>query len=310
MKKLIALTLTGVTILSLCACNTTKTTKPVQDSDVEITDSEKPQSGNESYNYDDTYWFIDPTDEKTMKGIVDSLIACEPRLGDKSVTDVNDDLGKRVYDGFEKPYDQYSLSSYGSEFYFGYGISEKDEFVQGRDHVQSVGYSGYEKKDLNTGLLDFEIVGYSESYTHAERPGSGDVSIMVYDEARATACYKILKEYVSEIFKDEIVAVEDNGTWGYYYKYGEKANDVVAVVRCTQMKDDDGNLLDQWNIEVFITFNTPNLMEASGMVAKETHEETIGPVDDNGDPVSSEEGPSMEEVTQIITDVALDENGN
>ena len=127
MKKIISTVLVGAMAFGVCACNTTKTTKPAQDSSVEVTDSEKPQS--ESYNYDDTYWFIDPTDEKTMKGIVDSLIACEPRLGDKSVTDVNDDLGKRVYEGFEKPYDQYSLSSYGSEFYFGYGISEKDEFV-------------------------------------------------------------------------------------------------------------------------------------------------------------------------------------
>ena len=107
---------------------------------------------------------------------------------------------------------------------------------------------------------NYRILRYDQPFIHTMRPGVGDFKIYVYDEERAETCAKILRDYISELYKDEIVCTEDLGIWGFAYKYADGPNDYVAIVRKDFVQDNHSTLLDRWEVEVTITFNTPNMM--------------------------------------------------
>lgn len=274
MKKLISVVLAGAVIMGACACNKKDSPKATRDNDTTVEDAEETEAdaedvdetegdretdadtaaAKETVNYEDEYWFVDPTDEKEMKKLVDDLIACEPKLNDK-MNDDNDMVGKRVGTTFDHMFSEYSLFSYGHDFHFEYGSEMMTDIYTGRDHVRYVSYSGYELED--EGRLDFTVKGYKEGYTHKERPAGGSVVLFVYDEDRAKACRDIWIDYVRELYKDEITEEKVWESGNVDFRYSEKVSDVVASVTSEQMKDED-----HWCVSVYITFNTPDMMPA------------------------------------------------
>ena len=91
----------------------------------------------------DNCWFIDVTDEATVKKLVDDLIACEPHAGDLDDDDHND-FGNRVLYGFDQEYWTFEHYSNGNQFDFEYSLFEDNpDLIQSRDHVARVGYDGY-----------------------------------------------------------------------------------------------------------------------------------------------------------------------
>lgn len=281
-EKLLSIVLAGSMVIGICACNKTGSGKSGKDDDddddrgrdrrTERTEEDEEETTEttldlEAY-WEDEYWFIDPSDEATMKHFVDCMIACEPRLGDMNITNERSDFGQRVWDGFDKHYSgNYGMSSQG-EFVFEYGNSDREDLIKRRDHVGLVAYNSYEKETLGD-MFDFKIVSYAENYMHPLRPGSCEASIYIYDEARAEKCKQILIDYLSEIYKDEIIRTEDQGIWGYYMFYGDSGVDYVCYVRLVQLRDDDKNPIDTWFIDVCVTFNTPELMRADVIAESE-----------------------------------------
>ena len=244
------------------ANNIVNHTSPVQDDDsgfALFTDASPDSDDQGTGGSDlDNCWFIDVTDEATVKKLVDDLIACEPRAGDLDDDDHND-FGNRVLYGFDQEYWTFEHYSNGNQFDFEYSLFEDNpDLIQSRDHVARVGYDGYEVEDMERG--NYRILRYDQPVIHTMRPGVGDFKIYVYDEERAETCAKILRDYVSELYKDEIVCTEDLGIWGFAYKYADGPNDYVAIVRKDFVQDNHSTLLDRWEVEVTITFNTPNMM--------------------------------------------------
>ncbi len=268
MKKLISVVLAGAVIMGVCACNKNDSPKKTRDTDSAVEEAEEEADEDEkeaeesaaettARNYEDKYWFIDPTDESTMKKIVDDLIACEPKLGDH--VGEPEDVGKRVGTTFDKMFSEYGLYTYGHEFYFEYGSENRTDVINGRDHVRYVSYSNYDLESV--GHLEYDITGYDKVYTHKERPGSGAVVLYVYDETRAKAARDIWAGYVAELYKDEIIDVTESSSGNMRYRYGEAVNDVVAEVNIEKLDDNNGEPVSCWRVEVFITFNTENMIK-------------------------------------------------
>ena len=266
MKKFLSIVLVGAMVIGSCSCNKKDSRRSDRDDDDDrdqrsetTDDADVKDKDNDEISTSDYYWYFDPTDEKTMRRLVDSIIACEPRVGDVCITNERDDFAERVWDGFDHKYSScYGYSSQG-EFVFEYG--NYDDYLSVReDRIGLISYSGYAKKDIGAGLFDFEITGYDEAYLHEYRPGSGCAAMYIYDEARAEKCKQILIDYLSELYKDQIIRTEDLGIVGFVLCYGEKSTDYVANVRLIQLRDDDHNPIDVWFIDLCITFNTPALM--------------------------------------------------
>ena len=269
MKKLISVVLAGAVIMGVCACNKSDSPKKTRDTDTAVeeaeeeddedeTEAEETAAENVAHIFEDDYWFIDPTDEATMKELVDDLIACEPKLGDH--VGEPEDVGKRVGTTFGKKFNEYSLYSYGHQFNFVYGSENMTDVINERDHVRYVAYSNYDLESV--GRLEFDVTGYDKVYTHKDRPGTGSVVLYVYDEDRAKAARAIWAGYVSELYKDEIVEVTESSSGNIRCRYGEAVNDTIADVNVDQLKDNNSNPINCWRVELFITFDTENMFKA------------------------------------------------
>ena len=270
MKKILSIVLAGAMVIGSCSCSgkdsrrsgrnndddDDRDTRTEQTDDADVTEKDRGDNSNPN-----GYWLIDPTDEATMKRLVDDIIACEPRLGDVCLTNERDDFAERVWEGFDQKYTSaYGMSAQG-EFVFEYGDYE-DYLTNREDRIGLISYSGYNREKIGADLFDFKISGYEEAYLHELRPGSGCAAIYIYDETRAEKCKQILIDYLSELYKDKIKRTEDMGIMGFALCYGEAGTDYVANVRLIQLRDDDHNPIDVWFIDLTITFNTPDLMSA------------------------------------------------
>ena len=237
MKKLVCVVLAGAVIMGACACNKKDTPRSTRNNETtveedededpeEITEAEEPAETTE-INYEDLYWFVDPTDEATVKKLIDTVIACQPQMNDS-----DSDIGKKVSTTFDHKYSQYSMMSYGYQFYFEYGNEKRTETINGRNHVRFVAYNGFELEDI--GRLDFKVRGYkAKDYGNQERPASGTVALYVYDEKEANACKDIFVNYIKELYKDEIAGEKTFETLnGIYLLYGDKQTDRLAEIWC------------------------------------------------------------------------------
>ena len=277
MKKLLCTVLAGAMIVSVCACNKNGSSKSRRDDDDDDRDQREEQTDDDEttettrdveVNPEDQYWFVDPTDETTMKRLVDDMFKCEPKLGDVNIVNERSDYADRVWDGFDHRYSSsYGLSAEG-EFVFEYGDNDNEEIINRRDHVSVIAYNGYERESLG-GIFDFKISSYEESYMHPYRPGSCEAAIYIYDQARAEKCQQILLDYLSEIYKDEIIRTEDAGILGIKLYYGNDGIEYVGYVRLIQCRDEDKNPIDTWFVDVCVTFNTPELMRADVVAESE-----------------------------------------
>lgn len=286
MKKLICVLLTGVVILGVCACNkketrktkktretTEQTYEETEDEPEKTTDSEEPEETTkkkDTSNYEDNYWFVDVTDEATMRKLIDDLIACEPRLNDEC-TKERDDVGKRVAEGFDHKFSGYGLYSEGRTFNFEYGSDKRQDIIKERDHIFSLGYNNYQLDKLE-GHLNFKVAGYKTVYSHKERPGCGSVIISVYDEERAKACKAVLMKYLKELYKDEAKNIKDKETGRSYITYSDKVNDLLCEVNIMEEKGSAG-APGYWKVYCAVYFNNADLMNAASS-AKETSETT------------------------------------
>ena len=285
MKKLICVLLAGAVILGVCACDkknsrknkksreTKQTYEEVEEEPEKTTASEESEETTETtkkkkveINLEDNYWFIDVTDEATMKKLVDALIACEPQLNDVCSGE-REDVGKRVADGFGKKYSGYGLFSNARTFNFEYGSENRTDIINGRDHISTLGYTNYNLEKLE-GHLNFRVAGYKEAHSRKERPGSGSVTIVVYDEDRAKACRDILVDYLKEVYKDDIKSEKEFKSGNYYLNYGEKLTDSVAEVIIQKCEGKNGSP-DYWQVHFMVSFNTENMMNA-GTASSET----------------------------------------
>ena len=287
MKRLICAVLAGAVILGVCACDkknsrknkknreTTKQTyEEVEDEPEKTTASaetgETTKKKKEESNYEDDYWFVDVTDEAAMKKLVDALIACEPQLNDEC-TKEREDVGRRVADGFGKKYSGYGLFSNARTFNFEYGSEKRTDIINERDHVSTLGYTNYDLESLE-GKLNFRVAGYKKANLRKERPGSGSVTIVVYDEDRAKACRDILVKYLKEVYKDEIKSEKEMKSGNYYLNYGEKLSDSIAEVNIQKFEGKKGSST-YWQVYFMVSFNTENMMNAE-TASSETAETT------------------------------------
>lgn len=263
MKKLVCVVLAGAVIMGACACSKKDTPKSArgngttveeEDEDVdeadETTEEEEADETTE-FDFEKEYWFVDPTDEATIKKLVDNVIACEPKMNDS-----DSDIGRKVGTTFDHEYSEYAMMSFGYQFYFEYGSENLTDIINERNHVRYVAYNGFELEDV--GHFDFVVRGYkAKDYGNSERPGSGSVSLYVYDEKEANACKDIFVNYIRELYKDEITGEQVfESLNGIYLLYGDKQTDRLAEIWCRPVEDVEGC----WQVTAIITFNDADMM--------------------------------------------------
>ena len=247
--------------MGACACNKKDTPRSTRNNETtveedededpeEITEAEEPVETTE-IDYEQLYWFVDPTDEATVKKLIDTVIACQPQMNDSDT-----DVGKRVGTTFDKKYSQYSMMSYGYQFYFEYGNDKRTKTINERNHVRFVAYNGFELEDI--GRLDFKVRGYkAKDYGNQGRPASGTVALYVYDEKEANACKDIMANYIRELYKDIITGEKEyKSISGVEFKYGDKSSECVAQVWCQPVDGIEGC----WQVSAIVTFNDADMM--------------------------------------------------
>ena len=192
---------------------------------------DEPEFGTPEYWLSKMY-LVDVNDEAALRKIADTLMNCEPKLGEDK-----QDLYKKVVASIGKEPMETSMLSNQHTYDFEYAF---EGGYEGYDRLVSFGYWRYATEPCDDVLHDpGKVMAYEWYTSREERKGLGDFTLYIYDEARAKKAYDFLCKYITEYYAAENPRIDDSPRW-YSLLYGEGYN-YYAYVRLLH-KEDDGNL--------------------------------------------------------------------
>lgn len=259
MKKLICSILAGASILGMCACNKTPESSVSQVGSNTATESTF-EFGTDEYWASHQY-LLDVTKEEDLAKIVNTLISCEPKLGSNRNTIYNNVVAAMGSDPI-------TTSMYANQYTYDFEYSWTDkDYLEGKDRLISLGYTGYETKDDGDVFSAYQVIGYQENVLNAIRPAYGSATIYVYDETRANTAREHLNKCLVDAFADKNPEIIDDD-FGYQLKCGEGAMEFYAYTRMTYQEASNCYV-----IYVCVTFADPELMAT--LPPEKTPEESV-----------------------------------
>lgn len=264
MKKLIVLIVTtilvggigvGIFFATRDKEDSSEKKRKKSDDEIEATITDEADEPEEEFEFgSEEYWLskmylIDVNDEAALRKIADTLLNCEPKLGEDK-----QDLYAKVVASLGK--DPMGTSMWSNQHTYDFEYAFENGY-NGYDRLVSFGYWRYATEPSEDVLRDPGKVMAYDRYTGREkRKGLGDFTLYIYDEARAKKAYDFLCRYITEYYAADNPEI-DNNSLGYFLDNGD-GPDYYAYVRILH-KEDGGNL---WRVALVNYFADPDLTAA------------------------------------------------
>ncbi|MBR6018859.1 MAG: sigma-70 family RNA polymerase sigma factor [Lachnospiraceae bacterium] len=208
---------------------------------------DEPEFGSEEYWLSQMY-LVDANDEAALRKIADTLMNCEPKLGEDK-----QDLYAKVVASIGK--DPMGTSMWSNQHTFDFEFSFENGY-EGHNRLVSFGYWRYETEPCEDVIADpGKVIAYDYFSSADKRKGIGDFTLHFYDEASANKAYDFYCRYITEYYAEYNPIVKDNSL-GYFLETGDGRTDYAYV----RLLHKDGE--DLWRVGVVNYFADPDLTAA------------------------------------------------